>query len=40
MNSSKLELRKSKVEDSGLYTVVLRNALGQTRSTANVVVEE
>lgn len=40
MDVTKLEIKESSRDDNGQYTVILRNPLGQVRSSVQLIVEE
>lgn len=40
VESSTLEIKEAYPDDSGAYTVVIRNSLGQARSTTQLFVKE
>ena len=40
MDVTKLDLKESSRDDTGQYTVILRNSLGQVRSSVQLIVEE
>jgi hypothetical protein len=40
MDITKLEIKESSRDDTGQYTVIIRNPLGQVRSSVQLIVEE
>ena len=40
MDSTVLEIKEAQPDDSGVYCVVIRNALGQARSVTQLFVKE
>lgn len=40
VESSTLEIKEAYTDDSGVYSVVIRNSLGQARSTTQLFVKE
>ena len=40
MNSSRLEIKGCRYEDSGIYSLIIKNPAGQARTNTNLIVHE